>query len=86
VKYDTDNKECSPLPLEDFLSKLRRMWITKASFSNFEGDIDINASEVPPIIAPAMRAEIVLNTEMKKKSIYLQSRKKSVTGNVLYSL
>ena len=37
------------------------------------GSVNLNedAADVPPIIAPALRAEHVYNNERKKKSIYL---------------
>ena len=43
-------------------------------------DEPIIAGAVPPIIAPSLRGECVVNTEMQKKSIYLTSKKNNTPG------
>ena len=75
----------SPVPLEDFLSSLKKDWIEKVIFSNDlgTGRRDVDAVDVPPIIAPAMRGPEVYNTEMEKKSIYLNQK---ITTTSKYSL
>jgi hypothetical protein len=62
--------------LEEFLLTLKRDWIEKTTFSNeLVGNVySLNAADVPPIIAPALRGKEIFNTEMEKKSIYLNQK------------
>ncbi|KAK3735528.1 hypothetical protein QZH41_010031, partial [Actinostola sp. cb2023] len=79
IKYDVSNRneDSNPMQLDDFLLKVKEMLKKIIFVSTGEddlGDDGINASEIPPIIAPALRGKQVFNTEMKKKSIYLQNK------------
>ena len=74
VQKTKSSKE-SPASLEDFLGNLKMKWMEKILFSNIDSiDLNVDAADVPPIIAPALRAEHVYNTEMEKKSIYLNEK------------
>ena len=69
------SQRTNPKPLEDFLLELRQQWIASIIFANeVDSHPAINASDVPPIIAPALRGSNVQNTEMQKKSIYLNRK------------
>ena len=42
--------------------------------ANSKQDISVIAQKVPPIIAPSLQADRVFNTEMEKKSVYLEGK------------
>ena len=63
------------------MSSIKDTWLEKNVFAKAnQGDVVYVASSVPPIIAPALRGNHIFNTEMQKKSIYLQSRDKPTQG------
>ena len=74
VKEHTSKE--SPVPLESFLDLVKKDWIERITFSNEleKTTLSLNAADVPPIIAPALRGERVYNSDMEKKSIYLNQK------------
>ena len=60
------------LPLDDFLTWLCRRRIENTVFTRANEKFSISIEEIPPIIAPSLTG-IPVNTEMDKKSVYLNS-------------
>ena len=58
------------IPLQEFLSNLRRRWLEKTVFTRTNEKFTVAIEELPPIIAPSLTGTAV-NTEMKKKSVYI---------------
>ena len=56
------------------LNDLKFYWLEKITYTRVLTEPDFNAETLPPVIAPALRAEQVLNTEAQKKSVYLSAR------------
>ena len=56
------------------LNDLKLYWLEKITYTRVLTEPDFNAETLPPVIAPALRAEQVLNTEAHKKSVYLSAR------------
>jgi hypothetical protein len=54
------------IPLQEFLSNLRRRWLEKTVFTRTNEKFTVAIEELPPIIAPSLTGTAV-NTEMKKK-------------------
>ena len=46
----------------------------RLTYANSKQDISVIAQKLPPIIAPSLRADRVFNTEMEKKSVYLEGK------------
>jgi hypothetical protein len=63
-----------PTTLEDFISSLKDICIEKIIFTSSNHTPKVEASKVPPIIAPSLRGERVYNTELQKKSVYLGNK------------
>ena len=58
------------------MDSLKRNWIEKITFSNDAGvgKDAVDAADIPPIIAPVLRGDQIYNTEMEKKSLYLNQK------------
>ena len=56
------------------LNDLKFYWLEKITYTRVLTEPDFNAETLPPVIAPALRAEQVLNPEAQKKSVYLSAR------------
>jgi len=70
--------------LEDFLLEVKQLFVEKISFTASESNLPVKISDVPPIIAPALRGN-VQNTEMEKRSVYLDGKimkKNEIDGNL----
>lgn len=63
-----------PLSLENFLEKMKGIFVEKITYTTSNQDGKVVASNVPPIIAPSLWAQTVFNTEMEKKSVYLEGK------------
>ena len=50
---------------------MKGIFVEKITYAISNQDSKVVASNVPAIIAPSLRAQTVLNTEMEKKSVYL---------------
>ena len=71
----------TPLSLEELLVKIRRHWVEATTYTAVEAEkFSIHVSEVPPIIAPSLRAPEVVNTEMEKNSTFLKEGRSKVDG------
>lgn len=72
-----------PVPLEDLLEQTKHHWVECATFTRCNKPFSIKASDVPPIIAPKLRGDVIYNTEMTKKSLSVEKSKtkKAVEGN-----
>ncbi len=70
------SSKSKPVPLEQFIGKLKENLLAKILFcsTSSPGIDSIDSADVPPIIAPALRGAEVYNTEMEKKSIYLNQK------------
>ena len=51
---------------------MKGVFVERLTYANLKQDISVIAENVPPIIAPSFRADRVFNTEMEKKSVYLE--------------
>ena len=54
------------IPLQEFLSNLRRRWLEKTVFTRTNEKFTVAIEELLPIIAPSLTGTAV-NTEMKKR-------------------
>ncbi|XP_028415288.1 HMG domain-containing protein 3-like [Dendronephthya gigantea] len=70
TKDDEDRKDM--VPLQEFLKKLRRRWLEKTVYTRSNDKFSVAIEELPPIIAPSLTGTAI-NTETKKKSVYLKS-------------
>ncbi|CAB4020047.1 Hypothetical predicted protein [Paramuricea clavata] len=90
IKYEDDKSDdhlSMPTTLEDFISSLKDICIEKIIFTSSNLTTKVEASKVPPIIAPSLRGERVYNTELQKKSVYLGNKilkKDEINGVFLY--
>ncbi|KXJ09785.1 HMG domain-containing protein 3 [Exaiptasia diaphana] len=55
-----------------FLQKLKKRWIEKSTLTRANEKFSVSVSEIPPIMAPAVLGQMLYNTELKKKSVYLK--------------
>lgn len=62
------------IPLHQFMMNLKKNWMEKTIYTRAKETLTYRVFEVPPIIAP-MLAGCLVNTEMKKKSVYLKNKK-----------
>lgn len=58
------------IDMGQFLALLKRRWIEKTVYTRASKKFSISVEELPPFIAPSVASEAV-NTEIKKKSVYL---------------
>ncbi|KXJ26911.1 HMG domain-containing protein 3 [Exaiptasia diaphana] len=75
------SQEASPLSLEEFLLKIKRLWVERTSFTRLEKSSKVSAFEVPPLIAPQLRANKIVNTELKKNSNFLKDDINNIQGD-----
>ncbi|CAB4034332.1 Hypothetical predicted protein [Paramuricea clavata] len=73
------------IPLQEFLSNLRRRWLEKTVFTRTNEKFTVAIEELPPIIAPRLTGTAV-NTEMKKKSVYLKPHQPTGDPALLHKL
>ena len=59
--------------LENMLDDLNFYWLEKITYTRVLAEPEFNAATLPPVIAPLLRAQQVLNTEGEKKSVYLSA-------------
>lgn len=75
IEYTPKNNELSgetgPTSLEDFLGTLKRRWIECTTYTRSE-KFSTHFSDIPPVMAPAMKGPFVINTETNKKSSFLK--------------
>jgi hypothetical protein len=50
---------------------LRRRWIECTTYTRCQ-KFNVKVSDVPPVMAPAIRGNIIYNTEHEKNSIFLK--------------
>jgi hypothetical protein len=76
--------ECSKpmLPLDDFLAKIKMRLLERTIYTRNLEPFSISTGEIPPIMAPRIAGSIV-NTENKKKSVYLRD-KSNISGNIVH--
>jgi len=60
--------------LEEMLHELKLYWLEKSTFTRVLIEPTYDASTLPPVIAPSLRSDEVVNTEAEKKSVYLSSQ------------
>ena len=53
---------------------MKGVFVERLTYANSKQDISVIAENVPPIISPSLRADRVFNTEMEKKSVYLEGK------------
>ena len=58
------------IDMGQFLALLKRRWIEKTVYTRASKKFSISVEELPPFIAPSVASDAV-NTEIKKKSVYL---------------
>ena len=52
---------------------MKGVFVERLTYANLKQDISVIDENVPPIIAPSLQADRpVFNTEMEKKSVYLE--------------
>ena len=56
------------------LNNLRLYWLEKITYTRVLAEPDFDAGTLPPVIAPALRADVIQNTEADKKSVYLSAK------------
>lgn len=56
------------------LQDLKLYWLEKITYTRVLAEPTFNAANLPPVIAPALRAEKVHNTEADKKSVYRSAK------------
>ncbi len=69
------------IPLQQFLSNLRRRWLEKTVFTRTNEKFTVAIEELPPIMAPSLTGNAV-NTEMLKLSVYLKSNQPTGYHNI----
>lgn len=57
--------------LEEMLKQLKMYWLEKTVYTRVLTEPVFNAASLPPVIAPSVQADVVINTEAEKKSHYL---------------
>lgn len=62
-----------PKSLENMLDDLKLYWLEKITYTRVLAEPEFNAATLPPVIAPLLPAQQVLNTEGQKKSVYLSA-------------
>lgn len=72
TKANNSEGEGQPPSLEKFLHQMKGVFVERLTYANLKQDISVIAEIVPPIIATSFRADRVFNTEMEKKSVYLE--------------
>ena len=84
IVYPDEGAFIKPLnSLEDFLDKIRSHLLEKVIYAKAQAaSLVFHSEEVPPVIAPVLRASTVVNTEHLKNSVYLK-KKKEATGRLL---
>jgi len=82
ITYNTDDSVDSsgPVPLEDLLEQIKYQWVERCTFTRSSKPFSVQGSSIPPVIAPKLRGEVILNTEMQKKSL-LKKGKTAVEGS-----
>ena len=68
IKYPKRTKS-----LENMLEDIKLYWLEKITYTRVIAEPDFDAATLPPVIAPLLRAQQVLNTEGEKKSVYLSA-------------
>ena len=83
IIYDThDGIEEHPMALGDFMERIKSKWVERTTFTRASKPFSIKSSMVPPIIAPQLSGNVIWNTELRKKSSYIDgAKKKNVKGN-----
>lgn len=56
------------------LHELKLYWLEKSTYTRVLTEPSYDASTLPPVIAPLLRSDEVVNTEAEKKSAYLSSQ------------
>ena len=56
------------------LHELKLYWLEKSIYTRVLTEPTYDASMLPPVIAPSLRSDEVVNTEAMKKSVYLSSQ------------
>ena len=80
--HTTQMTQClsGPVPLEDLLEQIKYQWVERCTFTRSSKPFSVQGSSIPPVIATKLRGEVILNTEMQKKSL-LKKGKTAVEGN-----
>ena len=80
IVYPDEGVAIKPLnSLEDFIGKLRLHLLEKVIYSKAQtAPLVFFSEEVPPVIAPVLQANTVVNTELSKKSVYLEKNKEAI--------
>lgn len=53
---------------------MKGVFVERLTYASSKQDISVIAENVRPIISPFLRADRVFNTEMEKKSVYLEGK------------
>lgn len=56
------------------LQDIKLYWLEKITYTRVLAEPSFNAAILPPVIAPALRAEEIQNTEADRKSVYHSSK------------
>ena len=68
----SNSKMKEMVSLESFLMKITTHMIEKCVYTRAIESPDIHMQEIPPLIAPALRAPVVVNLEGEKQSAFLK--------------
>ncbi|KAK3754405.1 hypothetical protein QZH41_011187, partial [Actinostola sp. cb2023] len=72
IVYNVDPSDQSPTMSPcDFQQKLKRRWLERTVLTRCLDTFEVAVSEFPPIMAPAVVGQKLYNTELQKKSVYL---------------
>lgn len=72
--YNTNNDENNlhaTIRPDDFQQQLKRRWLERTVLTRCLDKFQVSVSEIPPIMAPAVIGSKLYNTEIEKKSVYL---------------
>ena len=77
VDYRSDDVKATLLTLEDVLGRITSHFVEISTYTKANQKMCINIAEIPPLIAPCQRSNVVVNTEVSKRSVYLISKERS---------
>ena len=73
-------REGHPLSLDEMLTKLKRHFIECNSYTRAAHPLSFHVSDIRPVVAPKLAADVIWNSEMHKKSQFLRKQGKTLQG------
>ena len=72
------------IPMNTFLDNLKKRWIEKTVYTRTSKAFSVAVEEILPFVAPSIASDQPVNSETKKKSVYLT---KDILGkHILFGL